>query len=166
VGFSQVSNPISMSKSNSIMPITTTSASISTTVFTSVFPSGNCLVLIAIDIDTLACGGQFELRIVNTKTITLKRIFVPTYTVHALAVLNNNREQVSGDYEGLVRIWHVKNGTERMVIIIKAHDPNVMSLIVTKDDGYIVSGSSDTFIKVWDAKSGQLKRTLAGNKKT
>lgn len=48
-----------------------------------------------------------------------------------------------------------------------SHEASVDSLVISnqnsKDEEFIISGSSDNLIKVWDLKTGELKRTLKGH---
>jgi WD40 repeat protein len=46
---------------------------------------------------------------------------------------------------------------------LKGHALKVSSVAITTDNNTVISGSEDNTIKIWDAKTGQLKRTLTGH---
>ena len=63
--------------------------------------------------------------------------------------------------EDIITVWDIQTG-ELFTSIYDAQN-NIISLKITPDDKYIVSGGSDGKIKVWDASSGELVRELIGH---
>jgi len=54
---------------------------------------------------------------------------------------------------------------ELSIHTLKGHKASVMSVVVSPDGNYIVSGSVDKKIKVWELGTGRLVRTLRGHKR-
>jgi WD40 repeat protein len=46
---------------------------------------------------------------------------------------------------------------------LKGHALKVSAIAITTDNSTVISGSEDNTIKIWDARIGQLKRTLTGH---
>jgi WD40 repeat protein/uncharacterized caspase-like protein len=80
-------------------------------------------------------------------------------TVTALAVLPEDGRIVAGTQGGTIKIHSVNGQLERS---IDAHDFGVLSLSVSPD-GRIVSSGEDRIIKIWQASTGELVRTLEGH---
>jgi general transcriptional corepressor TUP1 len=71
----------------------------------------------------------------------------------------------TGAEDRVIRVWDIAHG--RVKLRLTGHEQDIYSLDWTKDGKYIVSGSGDRtvkvychFIKIWDAISGKLERTL------
>lgn len=89
--------------------------------------------------------------------LELLRITGNFYGVTALAVTPDGRYVVSGseDYmrgeekgRNAVRVWDLVSGRERNAFY--GHSLGVTAVAVTPDGRYVVSGSNDTTLKVWD----------------
>jgi eukaryotic-like serine/threonine-protein kinase len=93
------------------------------------------------------------------------------HMIHTLAVSENQTLAATGADDGCVRIWDT--ATWRMVIEIPhpAHriqanalrQVHVTALAFRDDDQQIVVGMSDGSIRIWNAKTGNLVRELAGH---
>jgi WD40 repeat protein len=59
--------------------------------------------------------------------------------------------------ENLIKVWHVRTGA--LVQILNGHKSCVTALF-EMPNGNLISGSSDSQIKIWQPLSGQLIKTL------
>ena len=50
--------------------------------------------------------------------------------------------------------------------VLKGHKRAVMSVAISKDDKFMVSGSGDTTVRIWDTAMGELLRELKGHSDT
>jgi WD40 repeat protein/uncharacterized caspase-like protein len=80
-------------------------------------------------------------------------------SVTALAFLPEDGRIVAGTQGGTIKIHSANGQLERS---IDAHDLGVLSLSVSPD-GRIVSSGEDRIIKIWQASTGELVRTLEGH---
>ena len=94
----------------------------------------------------------------------LERIFEVDSMVFCVAALPDGVHFVvglgSGPNEGEVRLYHV-DGT--LVHTFKGHTHVVYSVAVTPDGQHIISGSCDTFVKVWSVTGKSLVSTCEGH---
>jgi WD40 repeat protein len=55
-------------------------------------------------------------------------------------------------------VWELKTG--RQLFTLEGHKFDVDGLVFTRDNRYLLTGSVDQTIKLWDMKTGQLARTI------
>jgi WD40 repeat protein len=119
----------------------------------------------------LIVGDVNLLRMWNYKTNEWKNIsFENVGTIVSFAKSISNDLIVFGSSDHKVRIWNRKTAlasptgrsTEQFEFILKGHTRNV-SCVVVISDKYIVSGSWDKTIRVWDIKTGRCKYILSGH---
>jgi WD40 repeat protein len=81
----------------------------------------------------------------------------------AVAVTPDGSHVVSGDADGIVRVWNLVNGEERF--ILRGHSAPVTDVSVSADSRFAVSapGFGDGTLRVWDLSTGRLKPTLRGH---
>ena len=65
--------------------------------------------------------------------------------------------------EGAVEIWDVASGNRLYVLEEEEHKGRVKSVAFSPDGQFLVSGSTDTTIQVWDLHNRQLIRNLKGH---
>ncbi|MBD2202320.1 WD40 repeat domain-containing protein [Calothrix sp. FACHB-1219] len=53
--------------------------------------------------------------------------------------------------------------SHRLQTTLKGHALKVTSVAITTDNNHVITGSEDNTIKIWNAKTGELKRTLTGH---
>lgn len=63
------------------------------------------------------------------------------------------------------KLPNVEKREEQGILTLEGHTDRVWAIAVSSDGNYIVSGSRDKTIKVWELKTGKLLRTIAGHKK-
>jgi WD40 repeat protein len=93
-----------------------------------------------------------------------KKEAVARWTGHqnyVAAVAAVGRWIVSGSYDRRLLWWDSAAGS--VVRTVDAHDGWVRDLVATPDGRCVVSVGDDMLVKVWEAETGRLVRTLAGH---
>ena len=67
---------------------------------------------------------------------------------------------VSGGVDRSVRIWTFAD--RKQILLLQGHLSLVKSVVFSPDGRWVISGSGDGTIKVWDSNSGELLKTLGG----
>jgi WD40 repeat protein len=78
--------------------------------------------------------------------------------VRSCAFNRNGTMLVAGGYDGSVEFWNLITGTSRR--IAEGHADRVNSIAITPNDKYVISGSQDSTIKIWDVGSASELATL------
>ncbi|ORY21314.1 WD40 repeat-like protein [Neocallimastix californiae] len=68
-------------------------------------------------------------------------------SIYSIATNNEGNVLVTGSPERIVRIWDTRLG--KQVLKLTGHSDNVRALIVSEDGKWVLSGSSDSTIKLW-----------------
>ena len=87
------------------------------------------------------------MKVWNVKKGELEYSFKHKDSVNGLIELNN-RNIASGSNDGVVRVWNLTDDG-RLMSTFKAHENRAWSLAITQN-GYLITGSWDFTIKVWD----------------
>ncbi|KAG2069224.1 WD40 repeat-like protein, partial [Suillus decipiens] len=112
---------------------------------------------------TVASGssdGTMKLWDVKTRKViakwkghTWKALSVPVYW-------SANGERVaSGSFDGTVRVWGVKR-SETVLGSIKTKNMWVYAVVYLPNSTILATGGREDRLKIWDAKSGELLKTL------
>lgn len=80
--------------------------------------------------------------------------------VSAVAISDNAKRLVSSS-ERAIRLWDLETG--ECTTVMKGHYRDVVSLDMTPDGKFAVSGSEDTTVKIWDLTTGRCVGTLEGH---
>jgi WD40 repeat protein/uncharacterized caspase-like protein len=94
-----------------------------------------------------------------------------TKSVNSIAFSPDGSRLVSGASDGTIRVWETISNASLLRIPKQSRDPEpkqspepaVYSVAFAPDGRTVVSGWSDKTVKLWDAESGALRRTLAGH---
>ncbi len=98
--------------------------------------------------------------------------------VNAVAITADGRRAVSGSRDETLKVWSLKTEVSAMQVwwwikkifgkqelySLSGHKARVTSVAVTPDGRYVVSGSWDQTVKVWNIRKGREKQTLIGHK--
>ena len=81
--------------------------------------------------------------------------------VQAMAINSNGRLLASGDTEGKIQFWDLREGT--FISEFSPHEEEISGLAFSADGNNLITASRDRQIKIWDLASGQLLKTLIGH---
>ncbi len=95
-------------------------------------------------------------------------------SVSAVAVTPNGKYVISGSWDNTLKVWNLETGkgifsfiknliTRRQLFTLTGHSDSVSAVAVTPNGKYVISGSWDNTLKVWNLETGQEKFTLAGH---
>ena len=82
------------------------------------------------------------------------------FDIYSVAFLVNEKHVVSGDDEGKIRRWRVEDGEEVGMLMDAGN--HILSIAVSRDGKWIVSGTKNGLVTVWNAewqKSDRVYRT-------
>lgn len=78
---------------------------------------------------------------------------VPSLSECVCGAISSNGEIIAtGHWTGEILVW---NRSGQLVATTQGHEARVCDIVFTADAEYIVSGSSDRTVRVWNAKSGE-----------
>lgn len=114
--------------------------------------------------DRIFCAlGNGEVHILDITSLeTLKVIQGSTESARCIAISEVNREFAVGFSDNHIRIYNLQNFSEKKVIA--AHKISVFTVQYSPDQRYLISGSRDAHLKIWDVESGyQLKESIVAH---
>ncbi|XP_058836478.1 protein qui-1 [Topomyia yanbarensis] len=77
-----------------------------------------------------------------------------------LAVTNNMKFAVCTNGDTSLRIWSLTREDEKFTV---SHSAEITCFVITADSLYLISGSKDMSLKVWQASGGKLAQVLVGH---
>lgn len=80
--------------------------------------------------------------------------------IYALAIAPNGYILASGNVNGKVRFWNLREGT--IVSEFQPHSKGISGLAFTPDGRKLVTASQDKTVKIWDLETGQLLHEMTG----
>jgi WD40 repeat protein len=95
------------------------------------------------------------------KLTTLERRNLP---ITASAFSLDDAMLASGNWDGKIRIWNVKTGTQ-LPYTIKGHTDAVSSLVFSRSGTRLASTSEDGTVKLWDVPTGDQTITFNGHRR-
>ncbi len=114
----------------------------------------------------LALGRTGELQqwaLSSTNHQLLKRVHLPDMEIRAHAYLPERNLLITGDSQGLIRIWDVNSGAE--LAHWQAHPDRITGIALSPNHTLLATvAESDDDAKVWDLGRHELVQTLRGHK--
>ncbi|MGK7943477.1 MAG: WD40 repeat domain-containing protein [Microcystaceae cyanobacterium] len=125
--------------------------------------NGNILGLVVTPDSRIAVSGGLDgIRVWNIQPsrllYTLVGFGTPSY---ALAVHPNGYVIASGDNNGEVSLWNIREGT--LISQFNPHQGTITGLVITQDGRQLITASADRTVKVWDLATGELLHTFEGH---
>src|SRR5439155_4231307 len=62
-----------------------------------------------------------------------------------------------------VRVWDLAMDSPAEIFILRAHTRPIWSVTYSADGEHLASGSDDTTVRIWDARTGKEKLVLRGH---
>jgi WD40 repeat protein len=72
--------------------------------------------------------------------------------ISALAIAQDGSQAVSGDFDGILKVWDLDRGTETRALV--GHETAIDSLFISPDGRRAISASRDGTVRVWDLDEG------------
>jgi serine/threonine protein kinase len=86
------------------------------------------------------------------------RLAAHNASVGSIAFAPDGRSLVSGGYDGLVKLWHISDGT--LLQTMRGHRDRVTSVAFSPDGDAVLSGSFDRTMRLWRTSDGNALRTF------
>ncbi|XP_063698417.1 protein qui-1 isoform X2 [Culicoides brevitarsis] len=77
-----------------------------------------------------------------------------------LAVTNNMKYVVCSNGDNQAKIWSLTREDEKYIV---SHSDEITCFVITADSLYVITGSKDMSLKVWQATGGKLTQVLVGH---
>ncbi|KAG9070351.1 hypothetical protein KI688_009688 [Linnemannia hyalina] len=106
-------------------------------------------------------GDGVGIGIYDTSTWQRFHLFTAIQNVRAVAFSPDNQRIVSGDGEGMVRLWDCTSGEE--LLAMKGHTDWINSLAYSPCGNHIASASQDKAVRLWDSETGVCIFVLEGH---
>ncbi|MCC5609670.1 caspase family protein [Nostoc sp. CHAB 5834] len=100
-------------------------------------------------------GNDSNVRLLNWTNSSLDRenntfgSHAPGVAVQIVRFSKKGNIIASGDNQGLIKLWNIKDGKFNNIGIIQAHDDKILALDFTADGKYLASSGTDQTVKVW-----------------
>ena len=114
--------------------------------------------------DRIFCAlGNGEVHVLDITSLeTIDVIRASQQSARCIAVSKKHGELAIGFSDNHIRIYNLQNLKEKKSI--PAHKISVFTVQYSPDERYLISGSRDAHLKIWDVESGyQLKESIAAH---
>ncbi|WP_420387847.1 WD40 repeat domain-containing protein [Roseivirga sp.] len=114
--------------------------------------------------DHVFCAlGNGEVHVLNLTTLeTVKVIRGSEQSARCIAISEVNQELAVGFSDNCIRIYNLQNLSEKKVI--QAHKISVFTVQYSPDQRYLISGSRDAHLKVWEVSQAYaLKQSIVAH---
>ncbi len=110
-----------------------------------------------------AASQDGVINIWHTQTGQLYLTFISNDLTRSIAFSPDGTHLLAANDAGLIQTWDIAPTGGKEWLTLTGHDGAVNRAIYSPDGSQIVTVSSDGTIKIWNATSGDLKRTIAGH---
>ncbi len=114
-------------------------------------------------------GGKFVYTGSNDGTIiqyelakNKERKINNTNAVSSIAIGNDRKSVYCSDNTSIIKKYDILNATAK-VVEFEGHTDQVNCIVLSKDNKYLISASSDKTVKIWNTQNGKLEKTLIGH---
>lgn len=114
--------------------------------------------------DRVFCAlGNGEVHILDITSLeTVEVIKASTESARCIAISEVNREFAVGFSDNLIRVYNLQDFSEKKVI--QAHKISVFTVQYSPSQRYLLSGSRDAHLKIWDVESDyRLKESIVAH---
>lgn len=122
-------------------------------------PINKELIAIASGISTLEIYNHKEKKMIGNLTGHMGEVKT-LCLIYFSSLDSNNPHLISGDEDGVIKIWDIKE--KKCIMTLKGHTQAINGLIVIPSVG-IISISDDTDIRIWNPFTGQCIDTIVSN---
>ncbi|WP_437534891.1 pentapeptide repeat-containing protein [Sorangium sp. So ce726] len=127
----------------------------------------------------LACSAERAIDLLDAATGDIRLVLHGHHgDVYAVSFSPDGVTLASGSSDRSIRLWDARTGTlrktlsERRLTFLdtcedeRLHTPHtpIWSVAFSLDGTALVSGSSDNSVRLWDARTGELRKTLSGHR--
>ena len=104
-------------------------------------------------------GLSYQVKIWSLESMQCTANLSSAYEISALL----KDRLLLGSQEGPIKVWDIGGSAPVDLMDLQGHDDAVGSIIASDTSNIVISGSSDTSVRLWDLRSGQCVRLLEGH---
>ena len=110
------------------------------------------------DNQSIALATTLGIYLFDRQGFQMQRYIDTVTEVVCIAISPDGKQLVSGEKDGLIRIWDIATGKE--LFALGGHTAAVNSVAFSPDGSYLASASDDFSVRVWGTNDGALLQTL------
>ncbi|XP_055387023.1 protein qui-1 isoform X2 [Condylostylus longicornis] len=158
VSFSPNSEFVASGSEDKTVQIWNLSLQISATTFKGHNAAINCVVVLMDSRRVISSDRDSYLYVWLADSATLLQTVQGPYKI--LAATNNMKFAVCTNGDNSLKIWSLTREDEKYTV---SHSDEITCFVITVDSLYVITGSKDMSLKVWQATGGKLAQVLVGH---